>query len=567
MTALRPEHEAGHGGSYEQGAYEDSGAFEAAVEGLADPLNDPLPGQRAPEPTQTPVPGPGSGRRRRGQAPSRTAGNGGVPGPVPGQGAAPASVPGQGGAPGSVPGQGAVPGPEAGQTPGPRHSRRVPAEEAAADPESEWSGDYYRQYAAETPSGAPGAGGEWSGTPAIPAHYTDGRAASGPLSPPSPAPPSPAPSPSPATSPVPAPAPAASASSPSLPPSASASASIPGDASAAVRDDETVALRTTDTRRAVEPGPGADEAATAVIPVVAPLAEPQAEPSAEPVPPTGGRAERRKAAAKGGRGRKRPEPVPAGSGAGAGPEQGSGAATAARPLSRVEARRAARAAKDSLAVVASRAVGELFITFGVLMLLFVTYQLWWTNIRADVYAGKETSKIQESFATERQPGAFEPGQGFAIMHIPKLDVVVPIAEGISKAKVLDHGMVGHYAEGSLKTAMPSDKQGNFAVAGHRNTHGEPFRYINQLQPGDEIIVETRDAYYTYDMTSILPQTAPSNVSVIGPVPPGSGFTGPGRYITLTTCTPEFTSTYRMIVWGKMVEERPRSEGKPDALVG
>ncbi|NUW05291.1 class E sortase, partial [Streptomyces sp. CAI 127] len=48
---------------------------------------------------------------------------------------------------------------------------------------------------------------------------------------------------------------------------------------------------------------------------------------------------------------------------------------------------------------------------------------------------------------------------------------------------------------------------------------------------------------------------------------GSGFTKPGRYLTLTTCTPEFTSTYRLIVWGKMVDERPRSEGKPDALVG
>ena len=45
-----------------------------------------------------------------------------------------------------------------------------------------------------------------------------------------------------------------------------------------------------------------------------------------------------------------------------------------------------------------------------------------------------------------------------------------------------------------------------------------------------------------------------------------GFTEPGRYITLTTCTPEFTSKYRLIVWGKMVEERPRSKGKPDALV-
>ncbi|NED88923.1 class E sortase, partial [Streptomyces sp. SID11233] len=250
-----------------------------------------------------------------------------------------------------------------------------------------------------------------------------------------------------------------------------------------------------------------------------------------------------------------------------GPGPASDPAAPAKPMSRVEARRAARAAKDSPAVVVSRVVGELFISLGVLMLLFVTYQLWWTNVRADQIAGNETHKIQDDWASgKRAPGMFEAGQGFAIIHIPKLDVVTPIAEGTSKEKVLDRGMVGHYGEKPLRTAMPSDKQGNFALAGHRNTHGEPFRYINRLKPGDPIVVETQDAYYTYEMTSVLPQTSPSNVSVIGPVPPQSGFTKPGRYITLTTCTPEFTSTYRMIVWGKMVDERPRSKGKPDVLV-
>ncbi|MFJ8073550.1 class E sortase [Streptomyces sp. NPDC096176] len=294
-----------------------------------------------------------------------------------------------------------------------------------------------------------------------------------------------------------------------------------------VPHDETVALRTSDTRRAVE------------------------------TPPGPGRAERRKAAKGRGGGRRR---APA---AGAAAEP----AEPAKPLSRVEARRAARAAKDSPAVIASRAIGELFITFGVLMLLFVTYQLWWTNVLAGQQADRAANQIQDDWAKGRKPDAFEPGQGFAIMYIPKLDVVVPIAEGIDKQGVLDRGMVGHYGEGKLKTAMPEDKQGNFAVAGHRNTHGEPFRYINRLEPGDPIVVETQGTYYTYEMASILPQTPPSNVSVIGPVPPQSGFKEPGRYITLTTCTPEFTSTYRMIVWGKMVEERPRSKGKPDALVG
>ncbi|MEU8887264.1 class E sortase [Streptomyces sp. NPDC048442] len=243
------------------------------------------------------------------------------------------------------------------------------------------------------------------------------------------------------------------------------------------------------------------------------------------------------------------------------------------PGGRAGRRRAARGGtsvgKDGAGVVVSRFVGELFITFGVVMLLFVTYQLWWTNVRAGIQADGAAHSLQDGWAKggakPKAAGAFEPGQGFAIMHIPKLDVKVPVAEGIDKHKVLDRGMVGHYADGKLKTAMPSDKQGNFAVAGHRNTHGEPFRYVNRLVKGDKIVVETQDAFYTYEMTSVLPQTSPANVSVIRPVPPGSGFTKSGRYLTLTTCTPEFTSTYRLIVWGKMVDERPRSKGIPAAL--
>ncbi|MGD3105335.1 class E sortase [Streptomyces sp. YGL11-2] len=239
------------------------------------------------------------------------------------------------------------------------------------------------------------------------------------------------------------------------------------------------------------------------------------------------------------------------------------------PMTRVEARRAQRAAKDSPSLIASRALGEVFITLGVLMLLFVTYQLWWTNVRADEEAGGAANTLQQQWdkgGGEKKNLAV--GERFGIMYIPKLDVKAPIAEGIDKTTVLDHGMIGHYnASSGTKTAMPWDPKGNFAVAAHRNTHGEPFRYINRLTKGDKIVVETQSAYYTYEMESVLPQTSPSNTSVIGPVPPGSGFTGPGRYITLTTCTPEFTSTFRLIVWGKMVDERPRSKGKPEALAG
>ncbi|WP_425580901.1 class E sortase [Streptomyces thermoalcalitolerans] len=276
-------------------------------------------------------------------------------------------------------------------------------------------------------------------------------------------------------------------------------------------------------------------------------------------PSAGGRAARRKAArSRGGR---------RGDAAGTAPGKGGQADRPSAPLSRVEARRQARARKPSPGVIASRLIGEVFITMGVVMLLFVTYQLWWTNVRAIAQADNEASQLQNDWASgKRNPGKFEPGQGFALLHIPKLDVVVPVAEGISKTKVLDKGMVGHYAEEPLRTAMPQDKTGNFGLAGHRNTHGEPFRYINRLTPGDAIVVETQDTYFVYKMASTLPVTPPSNTSVLDPIPKGSGFTKPGRYITLTTCTPEFTSKYRLIVWGKMVEERPRSKGKPDALV-
>ncbi|MFG2798604.1 class E sortase [Streptomyces pseudovenezuelae] len=305
-------------------------------------------------------------------------------------------------------------------------------------------------------------------------------------------------------------------------------------------DDETVALRIPD------PPPPSISASTASS-VTSATGSPQ-----------GGRAARRKAA-KGRHGRH---------GGGAAPDaQSDQESSDGRPLSRVEARRQAKARKPGAAVLASRAIGEVFITTGVLMLLFVSYQLWWTNVRAHAAADREASSLQNDWASGKgAPGTFEPGQGFALLHIPKLDVVVPIAEGVSNKKVLDKGMVGHYGEGALKTAMPDAKTGNFALAGHRNTHGEPFRYINKLSPGDAIVVETQDEYFVYKMTSTLPVTSPSNTSVIDPVPKGSGFTTAGRYITLTTCTPEFTSKYRLIVWGKMVEERPRSKGKPDALV-
>ncbi|ROR43193.1 class E sortase [Kitasatospora cineracea] len=282
---------------------------------------------------------------------------------------------------------------------------------------------------------------------------------------------------------------------------------------------------------------------------------PAARPAEPAARPDGGRAARGRAG--GG---------PAGLRApGTGRRRATGRAAGPRPPRPKERRR----------VVLARLVGELFITLGAVMLLFVSYQLWWTNVLADRDAGAASSKLEQQWAQQPappvgggtapapQPTAFQPGQGFAIIHIPKLGLDYPIAEGTDKQKVLDHGLVGHYAG----TAMPADQAGNFAVAAHRTTHGQPFRKIGQLVPGDRIVVETATAYYTYEVAGGIPETPPSNVTVLQPVPKGSPFTAPGRYLTMTTCTPEFSARGRLIVFGKMVEERPRSQGQPEALTG
>jgi sortase A len=236
---------------------------------------------------------------------------------------------------------------------------------------------------------------------------------------------------------------------------------------------------------------------------------------------------------------------------------------------------------------------EALVTVGVLLMLLVVHQLWWTNREARRGAERQVEALErewghqgygaggaapsatestEPTASASAPDASESrtpqrsytpvslprrSQAYAVLTIPRLGLRVPVAEGVSKADVLNKGYVGHYRG----TQQPG-QAGNFALAGHRNTHGEPFRYLPRLRRGDAIEVETRTATYTYDVDQILPQTSATDSGVIRPVPrslvrPAYGYSEPGYYITLTTCTPEFTSRYRMAVWGKLVSMRPR----------
>ncbi|WP_093875925.1 class E sortase [Streptomyces sp. TLI_105] len=235
---------------------------------------------------------------------------------------------------------------------------------------------------------------------------------------------------------------------------------------------------------------------------------------------------------------------------------------------------------------------ETAVTCGVLILLLVVHQLWWTNREARAEALDQVrvlerewdiSPVPESVpesvsGTDDEGGAVEgvaegePSAGpsvesrapaaaspvpsssaaFAVLRIPRLGLTVPVAEGVSKRSVLDKGYVGHYPG----TAGPG-RVGNFALAGHRNTHGEPFRYVNRLGEGDRVFVRTRARTYVYRVDLVLASTSPRDVGVIRDVPrslvkPSYGYEEPGAYLTLTTCTPEFSSAYRLVVWAKLV---------------
>jgi sortase A len=216
----------------------------------------------------------------------------------------------------------------------------------------------------------------------------------------------------------------------------------------------------------------------------------------------------------------------------------------------------APAAKRFLA----QGIGELCITLGVVILLYVVYQMFWTNVVSSTTTQSEIDKIKNQWATQQQALGDQQGASFAVLHIPRLghDFMKPVLQG-TDLDTLAKG-VGHYD----RTVMPG-QVGNFAVAGHRGGHGEPFRHLDQLEPGDAVVVETASTWYTYRVRKGPYITKPSDIAVVYPVPRASGFTQPGKYITLTTCDPWWSSERRMIFWGDLESEQPKLTGPPVAL--
>ncbi|WP_433890922.1 class E sortase [Streptomyces sp. CA-111067] len=202
-------------------------------------------------------------------------------------------------------------------------------------------------------------------------------------------------------------------------------------------------------------------------------------------------------------------------------------------------------------------IGEILITAGVVLALFVAYSLWWTNVIADRHEKKAADKVRQQWSQGPQgspaaaPKGLDTKSGIGFLHVPAMgrNYEVLVKKGTS-TDVLNEGVAGYYTD--PPTAMPWDKTGNFAVAAHRDGHGAKFHNINKIHVGDPVVFESKDAWYVYKVYKVLDQTSKYNVAVTDQVPKESGKTKPGRYITLTTCTPVFTSRYRYVVWGELV---------------
>jgi sortase A len=232
--------------------------------------------------------------------------------------------------------------------------------------------------------------------------------------------------------------------------------------------------------------------------------------------------------------------------------------------------------------------GEILITAGVLVLLFLGWQVWWNSL---VLAGQQTAaagaqsqqflkhvKVTPSPTptASASPGTTKPDYGtppvmqpvadyqpFAVIYIPRLGANWKrvIRETVDEDRVLNSytSGVGHYSG----TQMPG-QVGNFAVAGHDTGYGNAFVDISDLQLGDAIYVQTKDGWYTYRFRN-FEYVQPTQVSVLLPVPREPNAKAVNRIMTITSCNPPYHAAERIVAYNLFDSWQPLSAGPPAAI--
>lgn len=209
-------------------------------------------------------------------------------------------------------------------------------------------------------------------------------------------------------------------------------------------------------------------------------------------------------------------------------------------------------------------VGVVSIASGVALLAYVAWQLVGTNIVSHHRQQQLIEQLHDEWnqpsggSAARQP---RPGEPTAVVRIPRFgsDYAVPLVEGVTD-DALASGL-GHFSD----TAAPGEP-GNFAMAGHRITHGEPLRDMPDLRPGDLVEVETRNVTYTYvidtdpeDLVVSYSDTWVLNPHPVNPDPAGVQPADNTHLLTMATCAELFHSDDRMVLFGHLVghQSHPR----------
>jgi sortase A len=203
------------------------------------------------------------------------------------------------------------------------------------------------------------------------------------------------------------------------------------------------------------------------------------------------------------------------------------------------------------------------ITAGVILLLFVVYELKLTNLYTDEQQrdlGRNLDRAWAAPPPKSTLAAYREGEGIARIYLPTLgkDQVHVVVEGVGRED-LKKGP-GHYPGTDLPGAL-----GNMVISGHRTTYGAPFNRLDELHTGDAIVIETRTAFFTYRMIQGL-VVSPSAIGETNHVPNRPGVTPTQRLLTLTTCNPKYSARTRLVIRGLLESALPKAPGVvPPAL--
>jgi len=210
------------------------------------------------------------------------------------------------------------------------------------------------------------------------------------------------------------------------------------------------------------------------------------------------------------------------------------------------------------------------VTLGLLILLFVAYQLWGTGIytaRAQENLKHDFAKAEEQYREDNPTVATTtPTTGRGVT----TTTVSPVRHGPPPPTPPNGGVMGsiviprigldmYFVEGTDRDdltkgpghydyTVPPGTLGHAALARHRTTYLHPFYNINEVQPGDPIIIHTLDGKtFTYKM-QWQKIVKPTETWVADPTP--------DAVLTLTSCNPRYSAAQRIVVRAKLVANNP-----------